>query len=146
MAKSSTLDTLIDLAATDTGNAAKRLGHALSASRDAEQRLEMLLQYRDEYKARFQAGLLEGLTASGYRNFQLFLGKLDQAIVGQQQIVQNAQQRIGEERSAWQECERKRKSYDLLATRAEQKELKKEGTRDQKAMDEYAARQHFYKR
>jgi flagellar FliJ protein len=146
MAKPSTLDTLIELASTDTDNAAQRLGQALSASRDAEQRLEMLQQYRDEYHARFHASMAQGLTASGYRNFQLFLGKLDQAIAGQQQLVQEAQQRIGQERGAWQECERKRRSYDLLATRAEQKELLKEGRRDQKAMDEHAARQHFYKR
>jgi flagellar FliJ protein len=146
MAKISALDTLIELAGTHTDNAARRLGEALAASRDAEQRLEMLQQYRDEYHARFHASMAQGLTASGYRNFQLFLGKLDQAIAGQQQIVRNAQQRIGEERGAWQECERKRRSYDLLATRAEQKELIKEGKREQKAMDEHAARQHFYKR
>ena len=146
MAKSSTLDTLIELAGTDTDKAARRLGDALAASRDAEQRLEMLLQYRDEYKARFNASMAQGLTVSGYRNFQLFLGKLDQAIAGQQQIVNDAQKRIGQERGVWQECERKRRSYDLLATRAEQTEMKKEVRRDQKAMDEHAARQYFYKR
>lgn len=146
MAHPSTLDTLLGLASTDTDNAAKRLGDALSACRTAEEKLEMLHQYREEYQARFNASLTQGLTASGYRNFQLFLGKLDQAIAGQQQIVQDAQQRINRERGAWQACERKRKSYDLLVTRAEQAELKKEGKRDQKAMDEHAARQHFYKR
>lgn len=146
MAKPSTLDTLIELATVDTDNAARRLGAALSASRDAEQRLEMLRQYRDEYNANFQATMAKGVTASAYRNFQLFLGKLDQAIAGQQQIVQESQRRIGHERGAWQDCERKRKSYDLLATRAEAKEQKKEGKRDQRAMDEHAARQHFYKR
>ncbi len=146
MAHPSTLDTLLDLASTDTDNAAKRLGDALSASRSAEEKLEMLQQYRDEYQSRFNASLAQGLTASGYRNFQLFLGKLDQAIAGQQQIVQDAQRRISRERGTWQACERKRKSYDLLSTRAEQTELKKEGKRDQKAMDEHAARQHFYKR
>jgi flagellar FliJ protein len=146
MAKTSTLDTLVELAGADSDIAARRLGEALSASRDAEQRLEMLQQYRDEYHARFHASMAQGLTASGYRNFQLFLGKLDQAIAGQRQIVEQAQQRIRQERGLWQECERKRRSYDLLAARAEQKELIKEGKRDQKAMDEHAARQHFYKR
>lgn len=146
MAKSSTLDTLIELAGTDTDKAAKCLGDALAASRDAEQRLGMLQQYRDEYKARFNTSMAQGFTVSGYRNFQLFLAKLDQAIAGQQQIVNEAQRRIRQERGAWQECERKRRSYDLLATRAVQTELKKESKRDQKAMDEHAARQHFYKR
>lgn len=146
MATSSTLDTLIELATVATDNAARRLGAALSASRDAEQRLEMLQEYRSEYNARFQASMANGVSASAYRNFQLFLGKLDQAIAGQQQIVQQSQRRIGHERGAWQDSERKRKSYDLLATRAEEKEQKKEVKRDQRAMDEHAARQHFYKR
>jgi flagellar FliJ protein len=146
MAKTSALDVLIDLASTESDEAAKRLGLAIRACEDNQQKLDMLLQYRDDYEARLRAGVANGISMAGYRNFQSFLEKLDTAIAGQQQIVDNGKRRIDDERGAWQSSERKRLSYDTLATRAEQVEQRKENKRDQKMMDEYATRLANYKR
>ena len=146
MAISSALDTLMELAATETDEAAKRLGTAIRACQDTEKKLELLLQYRDDYAARFQSNLAAGLTAGGYRNFQLFMDKLDAAITGQQQVVADAQRRVGTEQDAWQASERKRMSYNTLATRAQSAEQRREARRDQKQTDEHAARQALYKR
>jgi flagellar protein FliJ len=146
MAKFSALDTLIELATSEKDEAAKRLGNALRAATETEQKLSLLLQYRDDYTARLQSMMTTGLSAAGYRNFQLFLDKLDAAIDGQQQVVAAAQKRIGEERSAWQASEKKRMSFDTLATRAQKAEERKEMQRDQKQTDEVATRQVHYKR
>ena len=146
MATSSALDTLIELASKETDEAAKRLGRAIRNGEDAEQKLQLLFQYRDDYMERFHRNLQSGLSASGYRNFQLFLDKLDEAIKGQQRVVQDAQQRVSRERGSWQSCERKRISYDTLATRALKVQQLKETRREQKQTDEFAARQLFYKR
>jgi len=140
------LDTLIELATRQSDEAAKRLGSAIRACEDTEQKLSLLLQYRDEYEARLRAGMTAGISASGYRNFQLFLDKLDLAIAGQQQVVQDAKHRMMSERGNWQSCERKRMSFDTLAARAVQAEQRKENRRDQKLMDEFATRQANYKR
>src|SRR6478672_13599697 len=134
MANHSALDTLIDLATGETDEAAKRLGHAIRACNDTEQKLAMLLQYRDDYNARFRAGLEAGISAMSYRNFQGFLDKLDSAIAGQQQIVADAKRRVETERGVWQASERKRMSYGTLATRAEKEEQKRQDKRDQKLM------------
>jgi flagellar FliJ protein len=146
MASTSALDTLIELATTASDDAAKRLGAAVRACEDTEKQLTMLLQYRDEYHARFQASVAAGISIMGYRNYQSFLDKLDQAIEGQQKIVETAQRRADSERGAWQASERKRMSYGTLATRAEKEELRKENKRDQKLMDEFATRAANYKR
>jgi flagellar protein FliJ len=146
MAINPALETLIELATSQTDEAAKRLGLAIRACEDTEQKLTMLLQYREEYEARFQASLLSGLSAAGYRNFQLFLDKLDTAIAGQQKIVDDAKLRIVSERGQWQSCERKRMSYDTLATRMQKVEERKANKLDQKLMDEFATRQSNYKR
>ncbi|GAB3537607.1 flagellar export protein FliJ [Noviherbaspirillum agri] len=146
MATNSALETLIELATNQTDEAAKRLGKAIRACQDTEQKLALLLQYRDDYDARFKAGMAGGITAAGYRNFQLFMDKLDKAIDGQQQIVNDAKRRIQEERLLWQSSERKRMSYDTLATRAQQVQQRKDNKRDQKLMDEHATRQANYKR
>jgi flagellar FliJ protein len=140
MARNPALDTLIELATNASDEAAKRLGQAIRACEDTEQKLAMLLQYREDYYARFHAGLASGISMAGYRNFQLFLDKLDTAIAGQQKIVDDAKRRMNDEKSAWQSSERKRMSYDTLATRLEKEEQRKADKRDQKLMDEYATR------
>src|SRR5688572_2333553 len=98
MAHPSALDTLIELAAAETDTAAKQLGRAVRAADDAAQKLALLVQYRDDYAARLQHGMGNGLNATAFRNFQVFIGKLDDAILGQQEVVRQAQQRIEVER------------------------------------------------
>ena len=146
MASPSQLQTLIELARRETDDAAKRLGQALKAVQDAEDKLNMLIGYRDEYSRRFQASQQAGITPMAYRNFQAFMGKLDDAIRGQEEVLKHTQARGEQEKSAWQEAERKRMSYSTLNDRAMAAALKAENKRDQKAMDEHAARQAFHKR
>lgn len=146
MASQSQLETLIELARRETDDAATRLGIALKATQDAEEKLNMLIGYRDEYSKRFETTQQAGITLMAYQNFQAFMGKLDQAIKGQEEIVQHARKRGEQERGAWQDAERKRMSYSTLNDRAQAMALKAENKRDQKAMDEHAARQAYYKR
>jgi len=146
MATPSALETLIELATKETDEATKRLGRAIRVSEEAQQKLTILQQYRDDYAARFQDTLTTGLTALSYRNFQLFIEKIDTAITGQQDVVRGSLQKVPDARLAWQACERKRMSYDTLAARAKEKELQQENRRDQKATDEHASRITFYKR
>lgn len=146
MAHPSALDTLIELAASETDEAAKQLGRAVRAADDAAQKLALLVQYRDDYAARLQSGMGSGLNATAFRNFQVFIGKLDDAIAGQQEVVRQAQRHIEMRRGIWQQSERKRLSYGTLSSRARAAAAHKENKRDQKQMDEHAARQAFTRR
>lgn len=146
MANRSALDTLIELATNETDEAAKRLGLAIKAAAEIENKLKLLQDYRDEYAARFELRTAAGLSAMGYSNFQLFMGKLDTAVASQQNLVNEAMKRVEERRAAWQLGERKRMSYNTLENRALEEEQKRDGKREQKAMDEHAARQYLYKR
>eukprot|EP01034_Spumella_vulgaris_P011635 gene11635-14805_t len=92
------------------------------------------------------AGQLAGITPMAYRNFQAFMEKLDTAIKGQEEVLRHSQRKGEQEKSTWQDAERKRMSYSTLNDRAQAQALKLEAKRDQKAMDEHAARQAFYKR
>lgn len=146
MANQSALETLIELAQRDTDDAAKRLGIALKAVEDNEQKLNMLLGYRDDYGRKLEASQVAGMTPQAYRNFIAFMDKLDIAINGQRDVLKHAQFKSTQEKAAWQACERKRLSYRTLNERAAEAALKAENKRDQKQMDEHAARQAYYKR
>ncbi len=140
------LETLIDLAHRETDEAARRLGEALRAGEEAMQKLDLLRQYRNDYAARCQSSLEQGISATHFMNFQAFMQKLDCAIAGQQKVVDEAQHRVGQARSAWQTCEQKKMSFVTLADRADKAALRRESWREQKQQDEFATRQAQHKR
>lgn len=146
MANPSALDTLIDLANKETDEAAKLLGATLRAGEEADQKLDLLMQYRDDYAARCQYNLATGISTTHFNNFQAFMQKLDHAIAGQQKVVSDAKQRIAQARAAWQACEQKKMSFVTLADRASKESARRELWLDQKQNDEHAARSALYKR
>jgi flagellar FliJ protein len=140
MAHASALETLIDLAQRESDACAKRLGAALKAVDDGEQKLQMLMGYRDDYADRLDAAQMAGITPFAYQNFVAFLGKLEQAIDGQREVLKHARVKADMEKKIWQESERKRLSYRTLNERAAAEALAIENKRDQKMMDDHAAR------
>jgi flagellar FliJ protein len=146
MANLSALETLIGLAQRDTDAAAKKLGAELAAVDDARQKLTMLHGYRDDYANKLQAAQMNGITPLAYQNFVAFMGKLENAIAGQRDVVKNAEAKSVMAKTTWQVCERKRLSYRTLSERAAAETLRVENKRDQKQMDEHAARQAYYRK
>jgi flagellar FliJ protein len=146
MASKAQLETLMDLARRETDDAAKRLGIALKAVDEARQKHQMLVGYQAEYIKRFEAAQAAGITPMAYRNFVAFIEKLETAVKGQLEMIRHAELRSEQEKAAWQASERKRMSYSTLNDRADAAALKLENKRDQKQMDEHAARQAYYKR
>jgi flagellar FliJ protein len=140
MAHSSALETLIDLAQRASDAAAKRLGAALKAVEEGEQKLQMLEGYRNDYVAKLDAAQMAGITPFAYQNFVAFIGKLDVALNGQREVIKHAKHKADFEKKTWQESERKRLSYRTLNERAALEALQAENKRDQKMMDDHAAR------
>ncbi|MFA9275814.1 MAG: flagellar export protein FliJ [Candidatus Aquirickettsiella gammari] len=143
---SSTLQTLIELAENDVENAAKNLGRSIKTRDAANEQLNLLHQYRNDYVIRFQTNSQQGLNVTQFTNFQGFINKLDQAIEGQKKVLADAEYKIDIAKRYWQECEKKRLSYQTLVDRNAATELKKENKRDQKQTDEHAGRTLFYKK
>ena len=73
-------DTLIELTQRKSDHAAQRLGVLMAQARDSEYRGETLKAYRDDYRARLEDAIKRGVDATQLRNFQGFLGKLDEAV------------------------------------------------------------------
>jgi flagellar FliJ protein len=143
--KNATLHTLIEIAQKASDDAAKKLGHTIQAKTDAENQLNLLSQYRQDYEDRFKVGTEKGLNVTQFKNFQKFIGKLDQAVDGQKRLIQDAEYKVDIARKLWQEAEKKRLSYQTLKDRNNLIELKNESKRDQKQTDEHATRSYFYK-
>lgn len=145
MVPQSTLTTLIDMAEKLTDEAAARLGAAVRQVDDLQNKLNLLKKYREDYSLKMQADLKAGRDMQHIRNFQQFMGKIDDAIHGQQQLVNDAQKRVLTEKINWQENEKKRMSYSTLEERAQKAQLKIDNKRDQLQSDEHAARQTYFR-
>jgi len=137
------LATLIELAQSKTDEATRRLGQLQNAHTSAAGKLEMLLQYRQEYLDQLQTQMREGVASAHLRNFQQFISTLDGAIEQQRALTLQADTRLVHGRSDWQYSKRRLTSFDTLADRVRQQQMLASNKREQRDNDERSARQFY---
>jgi flagellar protein FliJ len=137
---SRTMKMLKEIAAKEVDLAAEALALAIKAVNEAQNKYDLLREYRQDYVKRLNKLLETGVGAKEYQNFQNFFSKLDQAVIGQQEVVEFAMRQEKIQRQLWQESQRKKLSYEVLSQRTNRHELKVEQKKDQKMMDEFAMR------
>lgn len=143
MPKKLPLATLIELAQNKTDEATRRLGQLQNAHTSAAEKLNMLLQYRQEYLDQLTGQMQGGVALAYLRNFQNFIGTLDGAIEQQRALTLQADTRLGLGRSDWQHNKRRLTSFDTLADRVRQQEMIAVGKIEQRDSDERSARQFY---
>ena len=140
MAKPFSLQPLLDLMQTRTDEAARRLGQLISAEHNQKSRLKLLEEYREEYNQRFRVSSQAGMTPLAWANFMDFLGRIDEAIAQQRQIVTNSERETVQGQDHWREQNKRLKAIDTLSDRHTASERYLEGKREQKLQDEFSAR------
>jgi flagellar FliJ protein len=105
----------------------------------ARSKLEQVESFRQEYRSRL-TGSDKGITVTQWRDYQLFLGKLDTVARQQAEEVVRQEQAYQRCLAEWQECEKKVKAFEALQERHQQAELKRENRDEQKMLDEFNAR------
>lgn len=140
MASSNVLGMLKGIASKEVDEATEALAKAIKLANEAQAKQDMLNEYRLDYVKNLNKILEAGMGAEAYQNFQNFFGKLDQAIAGQQEVVEMANQQVKVQKQLWQESQRKKLSYEVLSDRTEKRVFKVEQKKDQKMMDEFAMR------
>ncbi len=143
MPKKLPLATLIELAQTKTDEATRRLGQLQNAHTSAAGKLEMLLQYRQDYLDQLNGQMRDGVPSAYVRNFQNFIGTLDGAIEQQRALTLQADTRLGHGRSDWQHNKRRLTSFDTLADRVRHQEMIAVNKKEQRESDERSARQFY---
>lgn len=134
------LQTLLDLSNMRMDEAAKKLGLLIAGERAANERLELLSNYRDEYSARFVEAAKSGLRPEEWQNYRTFIARLDEAIAQAGEMLKLSQQSKQHGQEAWLQQRGKVKAFDTLAHRHEQRQQYGEMKAEQKLSDEHAAR------
>jgi len=134
------LQPLLDLSNLRLDEASRLLGKLIAGEQEAGQRLELLTQYRDEYQARFLTAAGNGLGPDAWRNYQHFLGRLDQAITQAHAMVTASKQRTALGQKNWLDKRGKVKAFDTLAHRHQLRIAIADARSEQKQSDEHTAR------
>jgi len=134
-----------DLAQNQSDSAAAKLGTLNAEVTKAEAKLDMLIGYRDEYRERFRASMNQDVHSAGWKNFQQFLAKLEEAIEQQRAAVAVCRQAVHAGQREWQSKQKQVKAYDTLAQRHELVQADRLKRLDQRLMDDFAARGHAAK-
>lgn len=135
-----TLKTLLDLAQDRSDAAATRLGRLNAQEQNAEQKLQLLLEYRQDYQARFQELSKNGLDQAKWLNFRAFMSKLDTAIAEQRKAVASSHDNVQVGRSDWHAQQHKLKSFDILSQRHRLTELNRASKQEQREQDEQTSK------
>jgi flagellar FliJ protein len=129
-----------DLAQKQSETAAMHLGALNAEVAKAEAKLNMLLGYREEYRDRFRASMQQDMHSAGWKNFQQFLEKLDEAIEQQRAAVLASQQAVHRGQREWQSKQKQVNAYDTLEQRHGAVQAQRGKRHDQRLMDDFAAR------
>ena len=140
MTRPFSLQTVLELMQTRADEATQQLARLIAAERDARSKQEMLQQYRHEYATRFQQAAQQGLTPHEWRNYQEFLGRLDEAIAAQGKVVDRQVQHTLAGQQHGKQQQKKLKALDTLAERHFASEEAITAKREQKMQDEFAIR------
>lgn len=142
MNKRFNLQPLQELSGLQLDQAARQLGQLIAGEKQDSQRLELLVQYRNEYHAQFLAAASKGLDPGSWKNYQKFLAKLDEAVEQARVMTQSAKQRTAAGQKNWLDKRGKVKAFDTLAQRFRARVAYEDARDAQKQADEHAAR--FY--
>ena len=140
MAKPFSLQTVLELMQIRADDATLRLAQLIANERDANSKLGMLQQYRDEYAMRFRQAAQNGISPREWHNYQEFINRLEEAIDAQRQAVAMQARHTADGQSHWQQQRKKLKAFDTLSDRHFASEEAREVRREQKTQDEFAAR------
>ncbi|MGM3160011.1 flagellar export protein FliJ [Dickeya undicola] len=140
MMTQSTFVMLRDLAQKEVDAATTHLGLVQKAYLQAEQQLNTLLGYHDDYRQRLNDSMTEGMANTSWQNYQQFILTLEKAIEQHQHQLLNWTSRLDQAMKAWQEKQQRLNAFSTLQQREQTKMLAHENRLEQKRMDEFAQR------
>lgn len=142
MSHKNPIHTLQEIAHTRVDEATRKLGELIASEHACEEKLQMLLQYRTEYRERFVAAAKNGIDPNAWRNYSAFLLKLDDAVTHQQSLVNRSKNATSVGQQQWVSERNRAKAFDTLSLRQQQQQQRREAKQEQRFSDEHSAKHH----
>lgn len=135
MTRSKRMQSVVEITANREREAARRLGDLQQRLQAAEQRLDELIRYREEYTQQFANG--GSLTTARLQDYRSFLGRLNLAVDQQRAVVERTQQDCAAQRECWLEIRGRVQALDKVVSRYRSAERSDHERREQKEADQH---------
>jgi flagellar protein FliJ len=129
-----------ELAVQRRDESARGLAKIVKRAHAAQQKLELLLEYRADYRARFDAASRTGMRGESLRNYQAFLANLEQAITLQSDAIAALDRELSDAKRHVDGAHRRAESYQVIDDRRSNVVMTRERRRAQRQQDEMASR------
>jgi flagellar FliJ protein len=132
------LKTVARLAGNDEREMACRMSECRVKMEMDEQQLQSLQQYRGQYLDAFHEAGADCLHAAQLQDYRVFLGRLDQAIGQQQQVLQQSRQAFEDLHLQWLKLHGESKALQKLIANRQRRNMQEQARSEQKELDERA--------
>jgi flagellar FliJ protein len=136
------LQSLLELSQLRLDEAGRKLRELISGEQEATKRHGLLVEYREEYRARFVLAARDGLRPGEWQNYASFLARLDEAINQADSAVTRTKQQTLAGRQEWVAKQGRFKAFDTLSDRHQSHIAYQDRRQEQKLSDEHGARRH----
>ena len=117
---------------------ARGLARLMTRVREAQQKLQLLHDYRCDYRARFETAARAGMRGEWLRDYQTFILNLEQAIALQTDAVMTLEREVTAAQSRVHGEQRRADSYQIIDDRRNDATHTRERRRQQRLQDEMA--------
>ena len=131
---------VIDMAQTAEQEAAGKLRQYKAALQQAQQQLQSLEQYRDDYQQQWISKGQVGVSGQWLMNYQRFLSQLEVAIEQQQKSLDWHENNVRSSQAVWQQTYARLEGLRKLVQRYREEAQKAADKQEQKLLDEMAQR------
>lgn len=137
MSRMRKLDPVIEVARKSTESELVKLGETNALLQRDQHQLDDLMQYRDDYLARFRREDPMVMSAKKALELRGFLAQLDQAIHAQQLQVNHSQQLVDRQQQNWLQARNKEQALDSLMAKYQAAEQRQQQKQEQRDNDEH---------
>lgn len=136
MKKSDRLKTIVELNAEQEEKALEAFGAAQKKHLQMQQQLENLVNYRREYQKKYDNFCGEGVRVGQLLEFRSFIDKLDKAVAGQKQTLQQVEAELNSFRGNWVNLHNRTESLQKIHDNATSAEMKQQDKQEQMEQDD----------
>lgn len=138
MKRSQRIQNIVDIRAQQTSKALTAVGEQQNKIQAAKQKLTHLQQYRQDYLDKDADNGSKRINA--FLAFRAFIAKLDQAINGQEDVIQQLELELIQKRQHWESLHHNTKNLQKVCDGLVATELKTTERREQREADDRSAR------
>jgi flagellar protein FliJ len=140
MKKSERLQVIVDLQAQQERQALENLAVCQKQLTAMESQLHTVQNYRQEYLQKYSAAENKTSNITRLLDFRAFIAKLDAAVTGQEQSIEQKKRELQRLQKHWQQKHHKTEGIRKISERAASEESKLLEKQEQREQDEQAAR------